>query len=307
MDNIENIFQKLTAGASIDAWDTTYLPPEEWAGSIFEDAVREASLLPTIMRRYDSTRKITVPVQTITTPEWQTSVSGDVHASGSVQYDATGIALDPAEYRTYMPIARKSLDEATWSVERDVRYRLSLVAAEKIDQLIWQTLDGTAIGTDYKYGTAGESFTNTTTGNAVDYGTQLTVDNVIDAIYNVRNTSHNFFKPNTAVVSPAMMKGLIKESPLLSAAERGNNQVAESGIFTHFLGLDFVITYAMQDSGSTEVGLVYDKNFYFIGNLPKEFEIATDRIYNKDQIGFYVKIKAAFSVGDSEAGAVLYT
>ena len=306
MDDFEEVFKQHTAGSSIDAWNTTYLPPEEWANEIFEDAQRMGTLLPTIKRRYDSPRKVTVPVKTLTSSDWSSTVAQNVRSFGSSTYDATGIALDPVEYRTYMPMARKSFDEATWALERDVRNRLANATALKLDQLIWQTLDGTAISS-YAFQTAGESLTNTTTGNAVDYGTSLSVDNVVDCIYNVRNTSYNMYKPDTAVISPAMMKGLVKESPMLSAAEFGNPEVVRTGTFSNALGLTFRVTYPVQDSGSTDVGIVYDSNYYFIGNVSQEFELASARRYETDEIEFFAKLKAAFSVGDSEAGAVLYS
>lgn len=306
MENINSVFKTYTAGPSIDAWDTTYLPPEEWAGSIFEDAMKTATMLPHV-RRYDSPRKVTVPVKTRVAGSWLSTVAGDVRTSNETNYDATGIALDPVEYRTFTGIARKSLEEATWSVEADVRQRLANECALKLDTEIFTCLDSNGLSAG-KYQAGGESLDGTTTGNAVDYGTAMTIDNVIDCIYNVRNTSYNFYIPNTAVVTAAMMKEIVKDSPLLSAAEKGDNEVGRTGVFVSWLGMNWIISGNIpQDSGSTDVGLVFDDRYYLLGNVPHEFELATSRRYETDEVEFFVKVKAAFHVGDPEAGAVLYT
>ena len=307
IENEQKIYVENTAGSSIDAWDTNYLPPEEWAATIFEDAQKTAELVPTIVRRYDSPRKVTVPVATITSSEWVSTVGGNVRSTGSTHYDATGIALDPVEYRTYMPIARKSLEEATWAVEADVRNRLTNAVALKLDTEAWTCLDSNGLASG-KFQAGGEALDKTTTGNAVDYGTGLTAANVVDAIYNVRNTSYNFFKPNTAIVTPAITAGLAKQDTFLKASEFGSASFLQTGVFAKFLGLDWKLSGNIpQDSGSTDIGLIFDKNYMFVANIPHEFELTSARRYETDEIEFFAKCKGAFSVGDSEAGAVLYT
>jgi len=303
---MENIFKQYTAGASIDAWDPTYLPPEEWAGGIFDDAIKSAEMLPHV-KRYDSPRKVTVPVKTHTDAAWSETVSESVRTSYIQKYDATGIALDPVEYRTYTPIAVKSLEEATWSVEADVRDRISRATALKLDTEIFTSLDSNGLSSgDYQAG--GESLDATYTSHAVDYGTSVSVDNIIDAKYAVKDTSYNYYDPNVAVVTVPMMKDLIKESPLLSAAEKGDNVIARKGEFTSWLGINWILSGNIpQDSGGTDIGLVFDDRYFLIGNVPHEFELGVDKRYDTDEIEFFSKCKAAFSVGDGEAGAVLYT
>lgn len=298
-----------TAGTSIDAWDTTYLPPEEWATSIFEDAQARATILSAGVRRYDSLRKVTVPMQLIQTADWSSTVSQDITGAttkGSTKYGAKGKALDPVEYRTFMPIARKSLDEATWSVEADVRNRLTNVTALEIDTLFWASLDGTALAAT-KYQTAGESLTNTTTANAVDYGAGANIDHLIEAIYNVRATSKNFFIPNTAQVSPGIMKDLMKD--YVSGADDMTKRSAFTlGQIRDSLNLNIIVSGNIpQDSGSTDIGLVYDNRAFFIANIPIDFEIAPELYRPTDDVRFYVKFKADMDVGDPESGAVLYT
>lgn len=299
-----------TPGPSIDAWDTTYLPPQEWALGIFEDAMKTATLVPDIIRRYDSPRKVTVPVQQIQSAEWSSTVSQNIDTTtvaGSTKYDATGIPLDPVEYRTVMRIARKSLDEATWSVAADVQRLLTNVIALKLDTEGWTGLSTSALSSG-KYQAGGETLENTTTTHAVDYGTALTVDNVIDAIYNVKNTSYGFFRPNRAHVTAAMVKELVKSSTFINAAEFGNDSFVRTGEFANFLGLQWKLSGNIpQDSGSTDIGLIFDNRYYLIANIPIDYEIDTDRMYGPDQIGFYCKCKAAFAVGDKESGSVLYT
>jgi HK97 family phage major capsid protein len=297
-----------TAGADINAWDTDMLPPEEWAGSIFEDAQAEESMLTFVKRRYDSPRKVTVPVQNHQSATWTSTAARDVRSNNDeMAYSAQGISLDPTRYRTYAEVTRDSLEEATWGVEQDLRNRLKNATMLKFNELIYSTLDGTSMSSG-DYQTAGESLTNTTTGNAVDYGAGLTVDDVIDAIYNVRSTSYNFFKPNRVVLSAGLMNDIVKDSPVLNASERGNSTVINTGILGQALGCTFHIMGDMpQDSGSTDIGLVFDDNYYFIGNVPHEYELIPNYYHSKDVMEFFVFMKAAFSVGDSEAGAVLYS
>jgi len=303
--------KELTAGSNIDAWDTNYLPPEEWAHEIFTDAEKNAVMLKYV-NRYDSPRKITIPVRQIQASEWTSTVGANVFtasSSASTQYDATGIALDPVEYRTYMPIARKSIEEATWSVEADVRKRLAQRAALKLDTEIWTCLDSNGLSSG-KYQAGGESLDKTNTSNAVDYGTALTVENIVDAIYNIRSTAYNApeYIPDVCVITPGMMKGLMKESTVISAAEYGGRAPLSSGVLSEMLGLDFVISSNVpQDSGSTDIGLVFASPVYFVGNVPHEFEIASELRRETDEVCFFVKVKCAFAVGDKDGGAVLYT
>lgn len=303
----EQKMKEHTAGPSIDVWATTYLPPEEWAYGIFEDAIKTATFFPTIVRRYDSPRKVTVPIQTITSSDWVSTIAANVRDAGSTKYDATGKALDPVEYRTTMAIGRKSLEEATWGVAADVRSRLVNAVALKLDTLAWAGLDDSwTDGT--KYDVAGESLANCTAGNAVDWDTALTVENIIDCIYNVKNTSYSFFKPTDCQVTASMVKELVKSSTFINAAEFGNRSFLETGEFANFLGLRFHISGNIpQDSGSTDIGLVYDRNYFVIANVPHEFELATNRRYETDEIEWFAKCKGAFNTGDSESGAVLYT
>lgn len=300
-----------TPGSSIDVWETAttgmqYLPPMEWAAGIFEDAFKTACVLPLIKRRYDSMRRVMVPVQLFQTSVWSSTVGQDLVGTYVQNYEATAKPLDPVEYRTAMYIARKSLDEATWGLEQDVRFRLTNAVSAKLDTEVWQSLSTGAIAAG-KFIQVGESFENTTTANAVNWKPVLTPDMIVDSIYTVKSTSYGFYNPNQAVVTAAMCKDLIKNSIFMSSAEWGNNSVVASGTFSNFLGLDWHISGNIpQDSGSTDVGLVFDDRYYFIANIPTFLEIDTFRRYWTDEIGFYAKCKAAFSVGDPEAGSVLY-
>lgn len=296
-----------TAGGDINAWDTDKLPPEEWAGSIFEDAQNESPMLNFVKRRYDSPRKVTVPVQNHQAATWTSTAMADVRASAEMDYSAQGIVLDPVRYRTMTPITRDSLEEATWGVEQDVRNRLKNATLNEFNLLLYTTLDGTAMSSG-NYQTAGESLTLTHTTHAVDYGTALNVDNIIDAAYAVRSTSKNYFKPNQCALSAAHMRDIIKESPMLSAAEFGKSDVIQGGIFVHALGMDWHIMGDMpQDSGSTDVAFVFDDRYTFIGNVPHEFEMIPNFRKETDEMEFFIYMKAAFAVGDKEALCVLHS
>jgi hypothetical protein len=311
IDNEKLTFIKNTAGSSIDAWDTTttgmqYLPPIEWAAGIFEDAVKSAAVLNTIKRRYDSMRRVMVPVQVMEATVWTSTVGADIGATSLQAYNAKAKPLDPVEYRTAMYIARKSIDEATWGLEQDVRYRLTNAVSCKLDTETWQSLSTGAIAAG-KFIQVGESFENCTAGNAVNWKPVLTPDMVVDSIYTIKATSYGFYSANQAVVTAAMCKDLIKNSIFLSSAEWGNPSVVQTGTFSNFLGLNWQISGNIpQDSGSTDVGLIFDDRFFFIANIPTFLEIDTFRRYWTDEIGFYAKCKAAMSVGDPEAGSVLY-
>lgn len=300
-----------TPGSSIDAWQTAttgmqQLPPMEWAAGIFEDAVKTAVLPGLIKRRYDSMRRVLVPQSQIGATVWSSTVAEDLSTTKVQLYGASVIVLDPVEYRCVMYIARKSLDEATWGLEQDVRYRLSNATSVKLDTEAWTCLDGTAQAAG-KYQTAGESFTNCTAGNAVDWKPVLTPDMIIDSIYAVKATSYGYYHPNQAVVTPAMVKDLMKNSIFINSAEWGNNSVVQTGIFSTFLGLQWHLSSNIpQDSGSTDIGVIFDDNYFLTANIPTFMEIDTWRRYWTDEIGFYVKCKAAFAVGDPEAGSVLY-
>ena len=305
-----------TPGVSIDAWETAttgmqYLPPIEWAAGIFEDAVAKSTLLPLIKRMYTTTRRIMVPTQLIQATTWATTVGEDVWTSGGAPgktqlYEATAKPLDPVEYRTYIAVARKSLDEATWGLEQDCRYRLTNAVSLKLDTEAWSCLDATALAAT-KYQTAGESFSNCTAGNAVNWKPVLTPDMICDSIYTIKSTSKGFFNANQAVVTAAMCKDLIKNSVFQSSAEWGNNSVVQSGQFSTFLGLSWHISgNTPQDSGTTDIGLIFDDGYFFIANIPIYMEIDTFRKYWTDEMHFFAKCKAAFSVGDPEAGSVLY-
>lgn len=296
-----------TAGPDIDAWDTDKLPPEMWAGSIFEDAVTKQKLLKYILRRYDNPRKVTVPVKVWQDAVWTNTRGRDVRANADDQdYSAQGIELDPVKWRTMALIHRDSLEEATWSVEQDVRERIRIATDLKFNDLIYTTLDGTALSSG-NYQTAGESLTNTHTANAVDWGTSLTVDNLIDAAWNVRTVTKNMFIPNRCILSGGMMAGLLKDSPLLNASERGNATIINTGALESALGLSFEVMGDMpQDSGSTDLGFVFDEKYFWIGNVPHEFEIKPHFNEATDNMEWFVYMKSAFSIGDKEAGAVLY-
>jgi len=135
----------------------------------------------------------------------------------------------------------------------------------------------------------------------------LTPDMICDSIYTIKSTSKGFFNANQAVVTAAMCKDLVKNSIFMSSAEWGNDSVVKTGTFSTFLGLNWHISgNTPQDSGSTDIGIIFDDNFFFIANIPIFMEIDTFRRYWTDEIGFYAKCKAAFSVGDPEAGSVLY-
>ena len=300
--------QERTAGASIDAWDTTYLPPEEWAYEIFLDAQKKAVMLPLVKRRYDSPRKVTVPVQTITATTWTSTVAADVTGGSSQQlYDATGIALDPVEYRTYMPMARKSIEEATWGVEADLKQRLTNATALKIDTEIFTCLDSNGLSSG-AYQAGGESLDATYTTNAENYDTALSVDNIINAIYAIGGTTYGFFEADSAVVTHAMVKELVKLSTFTNAAEFGNREFLQTGRFSYFLGLNWYLSGNIpQDSGSTDVGLIFDSNAFVIGNVSHEFELASELNRETDCWRYFAKCKAAFAVGEKEAGVVLYT
>jgi len=300
-----------TPGSSIDAWETAttamqYLPPMEWAAGIFEDAMKTACVLPLIKRRYDSMRRVMVPVQLFQASVWSSTVGQDIAATYVQLYEATAKPLDPVEYRTAMYIARKSLDEATWGLEQDVRFRLTNAVSAKLDTEVWQSLTSGAIAAN-AYNAHGDVLTNTTTANAVCYAPVLTPDMVVDSIYTVKSTSYGFFQPNQAVVTAAMCKDLIKNSIFMSSAEWGNNSVVSSGTFSTFLGLDWHISGNIPVAlDAKDIGLIFDDRYYFIANIPTFLEIDTFRRYWTDEIGFYAKCKAAFSVGDPEAGSVLY-
>jgi len=301
-----------TPGPSIDAWETAttgmqYLPPIEWAAGIFDDAIKTAVLVNLIKRRYDSMRRVMVPISIVQATAWSNTVAEDVWTASKVQqYEATAKPLDPVEYRTYLPIARKSLDEATWGLEADIRYRLSNAVAIKLDTEGWTCLSSQALAAG-KYQQVGESLENCTAGNAVNWKPVLTPDMIIDSIYAVRNTSYNFFQPNQACVSPAMVKDLMKNSIFINSAEWGNSSVIQTGVFSTFLGLQWHLSSNIpQDSGSTDIGLIFDDRYFFIANIPTFMEIDTFRKYWTDEIHFFAKCKAAFSVGDPEAGSVLY-
>jgi hypothetical protein len=305
--NLGKISHSSTAGPSIDAWDTTFLPPEEYAYEIFEDAQAIATFFPTIIRRYDSPRKITVPKQEFTTADWSSTIAENVRSYGSTKYDAGGTTLDPVDYRTVMAVGRKSIEEATWGVEADVRDRLVNYVALKLDTEAWTCLHGAALSSS-KYAAAGESLSSTYHPNAVDYDTGLSVDNTIDAIYNIRNATYNRFQATDAQVTAATVKELVKESTFVNAAEFGNREFLQRGEFATFLGLRWEISGNIpQDSGSTDIGLIYDRRRYIIANVPHEFELATARRYETDEIEWFAKCKAAFKIGAKKAGAVLYT
>ena len=126
-----------TAGPDIDTWDTDKLPPEMWAGSIFEDMVTKQKLLKYVLRRYDSPRKVTVPVKVWADATWTSTRGRDVRSNADDQdYSAQGIALDPTRYRTMAKIYRDSLEEATWNVEADVRERLRIATVERLQPLL---------------------------------------------------------------------------------------------------------------------------------------------------------------------------
>jgi len=301
-----------TPGSDIDAWQTAttgmqWLPPMEWAAGIFEDAVKTAVLPSLIKRRYDSMRRVMVPQSQIGATVWTSTIGGTTETTSIQSYGATAIPLDPVEYRTAMWIARKSLDEATWGLEADVRYRLTNAAALKLDTEAWTCLSTSALSAT-KYQTTGELLENTDyTNNAVNWKPVLTPDMVVDSIYAVKNTSGGFFHPNQAVVTPAMVKDLIKNSIFINAAEWGNDSVVKSGVFSTFLGLNWHLSSNIpQDSGSTDIGIIFDDGFFFVANIPTFLEIDSWRRYYTDEIGFFAKVKAAFSVGDKQAGSVLY-
>lgn len=295
-----------TAGPDIDAWDTDKLPPEMWAGSIFEDAVAKQKLLKYIKRRYDSPRKVTVPVKVWQDATWTSTRGRDIRSNADDQdYSAQGIELDPTRYRTMAFIYRDSLEEATWSVEADVRERIRIATDLKFNSLIYTTLSAMSGG---DYSAAGEALTNTYTASAVDWGTALTVDNLITAQWNVRTISKQMFVPQRCILSGGMMAGLLKDSPLLSASEAGNATVINTGALENALGMSFEVMGDMpQDSGSTDVGLVFDENYFWIGNVPHEFEIKPNFNEATDSMEWFVYMKSAFSIGDKEAGAVLYS
>jgi len=307
--NPEQIFRTYdTAGADINTWDTDTLPPEEWAGSIFEDAQAEAPMLQFVKRRYDSPRKVTVPVQDINDATWTSTAARDVRSnSDDMDYSAQGIALDPTRYRTMSLVTRDSIEEASWGVEQDIRNLLKNATLLKLNELIYTTLDDAALSSG-DYQEAGESLAYTTTAHAVDYGTEMDVDDVIDGIYAVRSTSKNFYKPNRFITAAAAMKSLVKDSSFLSAADYGNRNVINTGVMSNALGVSFHIMGDMpQDSGSTDIGLCFDDNHFFIGNVPHEFELIPNFNKATDCMEFFIYMKAAFSVGDSESGCVLYT
>ena len=297
-----------TAGPDIDTWDTDKLPPEMWAGSIFEDAVTKQKLLKYILRIYDNPRKITVPVKVWQDATWTSTRGRDVRSNADDQdYSAQGIELDPVRYRTMALIYRDSIEEATWSVEADVRESLRIATDLKFNELIYTTLDGTALSSG-NYQTAGESLTLTHTANAVDWGTSLTVDNLIDASWNVKTVSKQMYVPDSCILSGGMMSSLLKDSPLLNASERGNATIINTGALESALGMTFEVMGDMpQDSGSTDLGLVFDKKFMWVRNVPHEFEIKPNFNEATDSMEWFVYMKAAFSVGDKEAGAVLYS
>ena len=305
----DNAFQTYdTAGADIDAWDTDKLPPEMWAGSIFNDAVAKQKLLKYILRKYDNPRKITVPVKVWQDATWTSTRGQDTRSNSDEQlYSAQGIELDPTTYRTFARIDRDSLEEATWSIEADVRDSLRIATDLKFNELIYSTLDGTALSSG-NYQTAGESLTLTHTANAVDWGTALTVDNLIDAQWNVRTVSKQMYIPQSCILSGGMMSGLLKDSPLLSASEAGNATIINTGALESALGMTFEPMGDMpQDSGSTDIGLVFDNKNMWVRNVPHEFEIKPNFNEATNQMEWFIFMKAAFSVGDKEAGAVLYS
>lgn len=296
-----------SSGYDIHTWDTSDLPMEEWGLGIIEAAVKEATVLPYV-DRWDSKdgKSVHVPIEEITSDTWVTTIGANTR-DASTAYDAKCKELDPLPYRLMMSIAVDSIEEANWKVEENVRKRLANYAALKLDTLIWSCLDGTALSGG-KFQTAGESLTNTTTGNAVDYGVACTVDKCTDAIFNIRAATYNRFKPRVGFITPTMGKELAKDSAIQSSSEYGSNQLIRDGVIPPFMGVQWIVTSNIpQDSGSTDIGLIIDPDHYFIGNVPKIMEFASELYRARDLMEFYIKIKAAFAVASPDAGAVLYT
>lgn len=298
-----------SAGGDIHTWDTSDLPPEEWGFDILEIATKTAETLPYV-NRWDSKngRSVHVPIEEYGTETWVTTILASARASAST-YDARVVKLDPGPYRLMMQIANDSIEEATWSVEANVRKRLATYASLKLDTLVWSSLSTSALS-NTKYQCAGESLENTTTGNAIDYGTALTVDKCTDAIFAVRTASYGNarFRPRVGFITTGMAKDLSKDSALQSSSEYGGNQLIRSGDIPDFLGVKWIITNNIpQDSGSTDIGLVVDPDHFWIGNVPKMMEFKAEPNTDIDGMEFFIKIKAAFAVGVPNSGSVLYT
>lgn len=298
---MKNIIE-LSGGATEDSWTGTAAGDiDAWAGEIFETAENMAALLPHTVR-FDSDRTIHIPVTYPQSGDWVSGTT-DAASSGTTLYDIKVVTLTPVKYRTLMPIQREAIELATWSIENDIRNRLARRTALKLDQICWGGFDDQVVtASTNRFQATGA---NLNVGTHVDYGTALSVDNIVDAIDGIREYNYN---PNTIIIPASLHKDLLKESTFISAAEHGDRSVIESGKIARFLGCDVIISNNVpKDSDNATLGFVFDDTAAVAACVPHEFELESYLYWRTDNIEFVASFRADAKQLDGNAEAVLYT
>jgi len=298
MDSIRTL-----AGATENDWTGMSTGEiEQWAASIFETATKKTKLLPHV-RRYDAPRTIQVPFTSRQSSNWVTGAT-DASSGGITQYDVDHITLSPVKYRTLMPINREAIEIATWSVEEDIRSRLAYRTALKLDEVCYRGFDDADLSGGKFAVTGGNIDTNG--GTNVDYGTALSVDNLVDAIDYVKA---NDYTPNTILITSSMEADLRKESLFLNAAEAGKPMMAVGSLQgQEFLGCRFEISNNIpRDSANKEVGFVFDDTAAIAANIPHEFELESHLYWRTDNVEFVASFRGVARQLDEKAAVTLYT
>jgi len=311
----EELKMKGTGGSLQGDWTdgASTLPVSEWAGEIIGEGLA-AMPLPSIiqsggnLRRGNKKTHFLVSSVTTDTSLWATGATS-IRNSSTYEHpmDYTTLYIDPVEYRTMTPVAWETMDEIDMvNLEADLRKAMSYYTAKKINNVLYTALDDAPLDSAYDWQVAGNALEYCKSNTAVDFGDDLSVDNIKSAIETLVGV---LYTPTDCVLPPALYSDCFNESQFVNAAQYGSqNSAIIEGKVPRFMGVDFHLDQHMPDDNSdNDVGIMFDKKYYLGMLAAKDGKIDYFNYFPTGEHEFYLTVKLGAKVLQAAAGIAFYS
>jgi hypothetical protein len=306
-----------TGGSLQSEFTGTDFPVSEWSNQILAESLLESPIIETLskqtgpngsmLKRNNKKTFFAVSSATTLTNLWATGVTTVRSATYETPLDLTSLSIDPVEYRTFTPVANEVIEEMDgFGIENYVRTQLAHHGRRKNQWIAWDALDSTALDSDYDWGDGGESLSACDSNTAIDFGTGLTVDNLISGYSTLLGVG---YVPNAIHVPPTEYADLFKESQFTNAAQYGTQNTAiTEGIIPKFMGIDIILDmHIPQDDQNKDVCIMADWRYFLGMVVAKEQQIKYNYRYETGEHEFYIYVKGGAKVIQESAGIAYYT
>ena len=301
-----------TGGSLQSEWTGTDYPVSEWASEIIGEALLESPIVEVVtknnmIKRANKKTYFMLSSVTTATGLWATGATSVISASYETPLDYNSTSIDPVESRTYMPVAWEVFDEVDMvNVEADLRKQLAHHARRKLQLTAWGALEDAAIDSAYDWQAAGNALTYCDANSAIDWGDQLTVDNVISGFETIIGKG---YIPTDMILPPALYADLFEESQFRNAAQFGSqNSAITDGVLPRFMGIDFHLdTHMPDDSNDKDVAVMGDFRYFMGMVVSKDGRIDYDNYYPTGEHHFYLTVKSGAKVFREDAAVAYYS